>query len=66
MARELPVVHADAQSLADVLRSLTDLTELGLRGRAFVERWHDPRVIARRVVDDYERALDRRRAERGD
>jgi len=68
MADELPVIQADANTLADVLRGLRrdDLRELGVRGRAFVERWHDPREIARRVVADYERALDRRRARGAD
>jgi hypothetical protein len=66
MARELPVVHADAGSLRETLATLGDLRELGLRGRAFVEHWHDPREIARRVFADYERALARRRAEPAD
>lgn len=63
---ELPIVHADASSLPDVLRRLAEeraeLAELGRRGRAFVERHHHPLEIARRVVGDYERALHRRRA----
>jgi hypothetical protein len=59
---ELPVVDADESSVEDVLRGLAAarreaVVELGRRGRAFVERWHDPRRIAERVVSDYERAL---------
>ena len=66
MREELPVVDADATSLTDTLRLLATerraaLGELGRRGRAFVERWHDPITIAERVVGDYERALARRR-----
>jgi hypothetical protein len=62
MREELPVVEADGRSLERVLSELAggrrgDVAELGRRGRAFVERWHDPLEIARRVVADYERAL---------
>jgi hypothetical protein len=61
---ELPIVAADAAGLEVALRDLAlrprdDLVELGLRGRAFVERWHDPLAVARRTKSDYERALGR-------
>lgn len=66
MSSELPVVDADPRTLEQVLRELattrrSELPELGRRGRAYVERWHDPQKIARRVVGDYEVALARRR-----
>jgi glycosyltransferase involved in cell wall biosynthesis len=55
--REVPVVHASGETLADRLRSLLASREecerLGRAGRAFVERWHDPRKVARVVVDAY-------------
>jgi glycosyltransferase involved in cell wall biosynthesis len=59
---ELPIVGARERTIEMVLRELAtsrkhELTELGRRGRAFVERWHDPGTIAARVVADYERAL---------
>ena len=68
---ELPVVDADANTLEGVLRNLatmprSELGDLGRRGRAFVERWHDPIEIARRVVGDYERALTLRRPHAAD
>jgi hypothetical protein len=58
MMAELPIVRADPKSLADVLRDLvarprSDLAELGRRGRAFVERWHDPLALAARLRDVY-------------
>jgi glycosyltransferase involved in cell wall biosynthesis len=61
---DMPIVSADARSLEDTLRDLAtrrpdELVELGLRSRAFVERWHDPLVIAGRTKADYERALGR-------
>ncbi len=62
MREQLPVVDADGPGLERMLIDLSgvrrgDLQELGRRGRAFVERWHDPLEIASRVVADYERAL---------
>lgn len=66
MRDELPIVDADATTLAEVLRRLaterrSDLAGLGRRGREFAERWHDPMTVAGRVIGDYERALARRR-----
>jgi hypothetical protein len=61
MRDQLPVVHANAESLPDVLRRLAgeDLAELGRRSRAYVERWHDPLRIAERTKADYELAARR-------
>jgi glycosyltransferase involved in cell wall biosynthesis len=64
MRADLPVIHATPETLADVLREwLTtrrdELPEVGRRGRAFVERWHDPRTIAARMKDAYERSVKR-------
>ena len=53
-AAELPIIDATPASIRDVLRTWlverrAELPEVGRRGRAFVERWHDPlRVAARR------------------
>jgi glycosyltransferase involved in cell wall biosynthesis len=64
-AAELPVVPADVASVESVLRGLLqaqqrERQELGQRGRAFVERWHDPRVVAQTTTDAYASALRRR------
>jgi len=64
MRDELPIVDAQPETLTDVLRRLltTDretLPELGARSRAFVERWHDPRTVAARMLRTYERILRR-------
>jgi glycosyltransferase involved in cell wall biosynthesis len=59
MMRELPIVRATRDDVHEVLGGLLtrprgELAELGLRGRAFVERWHDPLALAARLRDAYE------------
>lgn len=59
MRAELPVTDATPETVEDVLRRLllaTDVGELARRSRAYVERWHDPRAIAERLVEVYERS----------
>ena len=57
LRRELPVVDASAETLADRLRLLLTSVEerrrLASAGRSFVERWHDPRTVARKVISSY-------------
>ncbi|MGH9956641.1 MAG: glycosyltransferase family 1 protein [Pyrinomonadaceae bacterium] len=62
MAQELPIIRADHTSLYDTLKVwLTqrrlELPEIGDRSRAYVERWHNPMEIAKRLKADYEVAL---------
>ena len=61
LAEELPVIDATPTTVETVLRELvTDggrLTELGRAGRRFVERWHDPRAVARTTKEIYEAAV---------
>jgi len=59
MRAELPVLDATPDTLADVLRNALadDRDELGRRGRAFAERWHNPLKIAERTRDAYERSV---------
>jgi glycosyltransferase involved in cell wall biosynthesis len=64
MRDELPILDARPETLTDVLRRVLTvdrdkLPELGARSRAFVERWHDPRTIAARMLQTYERILQR-------
>jgi glycosyltransferase involved in cell wall biosynthesis len=61
---DLPIIQADSENLESVLHQLAarphaELAEIGVRGRAFVERWHDPLAVAQRTKADYERALGR-------
>lgn len=58
MRDELPIVEATPGTIYDVLKELlttrrAELPALGRRSRAFVERWHDPLAIARRLAGDY-------------
>lgn len=64
MRTELPIIEASPATLLPVLREwLTtrrrELPAVGSRSRAFVERWHDPRRIARQLETEY-RSIVRR------
>jgi glycosyltransferase involved in cell wall biosynthesis len=52
---ELPIVRATPATLAEQLRTLALdhalRARLGAQGRAFVERHHDPRRVAREVLE---------------
>src|SRR5581483_7612694 len=48
MRAQIPVISAQPGTIGDVLKELLttgrgELAEIGRRGRAYVERWHDPR-----------------------
>jgi hypothetical protein len=58
MRTELPVLNANQDTLYGILRDLLtirkrELTELGQRSRAYVEKWHDPLRIARKLACEY-------------
>lgn len=62
MRAELPVISATPGELAHTLRTLVstprpELAALGRRGRAFVERWHDPRRIAADLIQTYREVM---------
>ena len=62
MRKDLPILQTTPDSVLDVLRGVLEmprreLVALGLRSRAFVERWHDPMRIAAMIKRDYELAL---------
>lgn len=65
MAADLPVISSTPQSIFQVLKGwLTgrkaDLRAKGRQGRAFVEKWHNPNEIAKRVVQDYQGVLQKK------
>ena len=69
MREELSVIDATPATIYDVLKDwLTArrhaLPERGRAGRAYIERWHDARAIAKRLIGDYE-AILRERESRG-
>lgn len=62
MRRDLPLINATPGSIYQVLLSwLTEnrgnLAEKGIASRRYVEQWHCPTRIARRLIDDYTRVL---------
>jgi hypothetical protein len=64
MRAQLPVIRAEPATIYQVLKeALTTgrsrLAETGARGRAYVERWHDPLQIAQFLRDQYVAALRR-------
>jgi glycosyltransferase involved in cell wall biosynthesis len=63
LSAELPVISAEPTTVYDVLFDLITAgrerrEEIGLRSRAFAERWHDPVRIAREVADDYRSTVE--------
>jgi glycosyltransferase involved in cell wall biosynthesis len=66
MVEQLPFFRATPQTIKADLRAILDeprqrLLERARKSRAFVEQWHDPEAIARRVIDDYREARSRGR-----
>jgi hypothetical protein len=64
MAKDLPLIRAEPATLVAVLRDwLTtrrkELPRIGEQSRRFVERWHDPRDVAKGLLADYSAALTR-------
>ncbi len=64
MRRDFPFYRADSDTLLAVLREILleqrdTLLQRAKASRAYVERWHDPLDIARRLRTDYEAALAR-------
>ena len=62
MRAELPVIDATPATIYDVLKEWLTvrrhaLRERGRAARAYVERWHDARVIAKRLVAEYQAIL---------
>jgi hypothetical protein len=55
----MPLVHADGNSLADVLRRLISDGELrrsiGIAGRQYVEKHHSRQIVAKRLLEIYSR-----------
>ncbi len=65
MRADLPIIQAEPSSIRDVLEDIlkmprTELLEKAKRSRAYVEKWHDPMIIAKRIKLDMEYALDKK------
>lgn len=66
MRRDLPIIRATPATLYDVLRDCltkrrSELWEIGRRGRAYVEKWHDPIKIAAKLKAEYQAILESKR-----
>jgi glycosyltransferase involved in cell wall biosynthesis len=57
MRSDLPIINADKHTIASVLRSFLgnpkQLLQLGRNSRKFVERWHNPMLIAQKTIESY-------------
>ena len=65
MTAELPFIRATPDSIESARREVLEmprvyLLELAKRSRAYVERWHDPVAIAKRIKADIEQAFSPR------
>lgn len=57
MVDDLPVVNVTSENLVEILidfiRRKNEWEEIGAKSRQFVEKWHDPIRIARKITDSY-------------
>lgn len=65
MAEEIPVIRADPDTIYQVLRRClteerAELREIGMRGRNYVEKWHDPSKIASQLKREYMEIMEGR------
>lgn len=63
MVKEIPIINVTPDNIYDVLKKwLTtnkkDLGEVGIKSRAYVERWHNPLLIAKQLKERYYKSLD--------
>lgn len=66
MQTDLPIIEATPSTIYDVLKQwLTvrknELSHVGRRGRAYVEKWHDPLKIAAQLKSEYEAVMASKR-----
>lgn len=64
MRQDLPFINVTPDSIVNKLREVLNMSREELlnkakASRAFVEKWHDPILIAERLKTDYESALSR-------
>jgi glycosyltransferase involved in cell wall biosynthesis len=65
MWQALPLIEASPNNIESVLsiwlkESNSKRRERGMECRRFVETWHDPKVIAQRLIHDYTKAMSDR------
>ena len=62
MLKDLPIINADEVTLEEKITEVMKMDNVQKgnlleRGIQFLEKWHDPRKIAQRVVTDYKQSL---------
>lgn len=62
MRNDLPIFQAEPNTIVDVLKEIlvlprSQLLEKAKQSRAYVEKWHDPVSIAKRIKQDMEKAV---------
>jgi hypothetical protein len=67
LCADMPVIQATPATIYSVLKEwLTvrrhELVMQGVRSRAFIEKWHDPRTVAAMVIQDYQSIQAARKA----
>ncbi len=62
MKQDLPIINAEPSTIYSVLKEIVKnkemLNSIGEKSRAYAEKWHNPLEIAKKVISDYERALE--------
>lgn len=58
MKKELPIIEANPSTIYKVLKSYLTIKReylnlIGLKSRQYVEKWHNPKVIAQSLINDY-------------
>ena len=62
MLEELPIINADSNNLEKKIIEVIHMDNeqrgnLAERGISFLQKWHDPRKIAKRLLKDYKSVL---------
>lgn len=62
MRNDLPIIEAQPDTLEAVLSEILNwpsdrLADVGRESRIFVEKWHNPQLIARQLISEYQQAL---------
>lgn len=61
MNNEMPIIRAQRENIYYCLKGLLDnkkqLEIISHRSRQYVEKWHDPQTVAKRILDDYTMCL---------
>lgn len=59
MAEDLPVINVNSETIFKTLKNLIlsdrkELNEIGKNSRAYVEKYHDPIIVTKSIINDFE------------